>query len=219
MKRKGFTIVEVMMVTGISAFIFTGVLSAYMFLGRGLMKLGGSSEMEQFARTAIHRFQFDVEVSSGLASSPSTTSFTINTPIYLSYAAGDQPVAVIGTATYTYVPASGYTLGMLTMIRRSPVATAALQNKLWPTQDYGISDAPVTILKGITSLTFGYYSMGGVATTSTAAVKGISMTASMLSPVPLPGANTFNAAASRATFPSGVIMMRNKTYLSDPNSP
>src|ERR1035438_4744404 len=54
---RGFSLLEVMMVTFISAFVFAGVLSAYIFLGRGLMRQGNEEQLESRSRQLIAKFE------------------------------------------------------------------------------------------------------------------------------------------------------------------
>ena len=50
---RGYSLVEVMMVTAISAVVFAGVLSAYIFLGRGLVRQGIEAELVSQSRQAL----------------------------------------------------------------------------------------------------------------------------------------------------------------------
>src|ERR1035438_10585997 len=58
---RGFSLLEVMMVTFISAFVFAGVLSAYIFLGRGLMRQGNEEQLESRSRQALYDFTQDID--------------------------------------------------------------------------------------------------------------------------------------------------------------
>jgi prepilin-type N-terminal cleavage/methylation domain-containing protein len=55
-KSAGFTLVEIMMVTFISSFVFAGVLSAYIFLGRGLVRPYFISRKTSAPRHPLRRF-------------------------------------------------------------------------------------------------------------------------------------------------------------------
>src|ERR1700722_7692841 len=57
---RGFTLLEVMMVTAISSFVFAGVLSAYIFLGRGLARQVNAEGLESRTRLALNYFTKDV---------------------------------------------------------------------------------------------------------------------------------------------------------------
>ena len=64
--RGGFTLLEVMMVTFISSFVFAGVLSAYIFLGRGLSRQVNEEELESRTRLALFWFTQDVSSASAI---------------------------------------------------------------------------------------------------------------------------------------------------------
>jgi hypothetical protein len=67
LRREGaFTLLEVMMVTFISSFVFAGVLSAYVFLGRGLSRQVNAESLESRTRLALHYFTQDVSSASGI---------------------------------------------------------------------------------------------------------------------------------------------------------
>lgn len=63
----GFTLVEVMVVTLISGFVFAGVLSAYIFLGRGLVRQGHEEELESRSRATLFYFTQDVSAATGVS--------------------------------------------------------------------------------------------------------------------------------------------------------
>lgn len=54
------------MVTFISAFVFAGVLSAYIFLGRGLSRQVNAESLESRTRLALHYFTQDVSSASAI---------------------------------------------------------------------------------------------------------------------------------------------------------
>ena len=103
--RSGFTLLEVMMVTFISSFVFAGVLSAYIFLGRGLARQVNEESLESRSRLALYWFTQDVSTASGIAacvpSSPTSgkyTWFTLTTSsggtvsYYTDWTAGDAGI-------------------------------------------------------------------------------------------------------------------------------
>lgn len=63
---RGFTLLEVMMVTFISSFVFAGVLSAYIFLGRGLSRQVNEQSLESRTRLALYTFTQDVSGASSV---------------------------------------------------------------------------------------------------------------------------------------------------------
>ena len=92
-RARGFTLFEVMLVTSISAFVFAGVLSAYIFLGRGLARQVNAESLESRSRLALYWFTRDVSTASTItAQNPgvgvSGTLITLNaltaSPLYYS---------------------------------------------------------------------------------------------------------------------------------------
>jgi prepilin-type N-terminal cleavage/methylation domain-containing protein len=66
-RERGFTLLEVMMVTFISSFVFAGVLSAYIFLGRGLSRQVNEEGLESRTRLALYYFTQDVSSATAIA--------------------------------------------------------------------------------------------------------------------------------------------------------
>lgn len=91
----GFTLLEVMMGTLITAFVFAGVLSAYIFLGRALIREGNMESLESRTRTTLYQFNQDVSTSTSVT----TTGMTSST-LVLNTTSGT-------TITYTYSAAQG----------------------------------------------------------------------------------------------------------------
>jgi Tfp pilus assembly protein PilW len=56
----GFTLLEVMMGTLITAFVFAGVISSYIFLGRALSRQANAESLESRTRLALYYFTHDV---------------------------------------------------------------------------------------------------------------------------------------------------------------
>jgi prepilin-type N-terminal cleavage/methylation domain-containing protein len=84
-RESGFTLLEVMMVTFISSFVFAGVLSAYIFLGRGLSRQVNAEGLESRTRLALHYFTQDVSSASAIAAQnpgaeTTGTQMTLTTP-------------------------------------------------------------------------------------------------------------------------------------------
>src|ERR1019366_393693 len=110
--RRGFTLVEVMIVTVISAFVFAGVLSAYIFLGRALTRQGNAEQLESRGRLALYDFTQDMSGSSAVTSA-SSSQITVST--WIQQASGTP---VLATAQYTYSSVNA----QLTLVRTSPVS-------------------------------------------------------------------------------------------------
>lgn len=64
--QSGYTLLEIMMVTIISSFVFAGVLSAYIFLGRGLSRQVNEEGLESRTRLALYYFTQDVSSASSI---------------------------------------------------------------------------------------------------------------------------------------------------------
>src|SRR5580693_1180412 len=84
-RKRGFTLLEVMMVTLISAFVFAGVLSAYIFLGRGLARQINEQSLESRTRLALYWLAQDVSSANAIAaqnpgSGVSGDQFTVTIP-------------------------------------------------------------------------------------------------------------------------------------------
>jgi Tfp pilus assembly protein PilE len=147
-KSAGFTLVEIMMVTFISSFVFAGVLSAYIFLGRGLVRQSNAENLESRSRTTLFYFTQDI------SSASSITTFLSDT-LVLSTPAG-------ATVTYTFTSASdpqGNPAGTLT---RSEIPANP--------------NVPTSLLTGLSVFNFEYLDMSGAAPASSTFVKQISMT-------------------------------------------
>jgi hypothetical protein len=98
-----------MLSTFISAFVFAGVLSAYIFLGRALLHEQNAQSLESRTRTTLYYFTQDVSAATGVSSTGMTTSTLIL----------DGPGV---TTTYTY----NSTTGQLTRATLSPVTSIVL---------------------------------------------------------------------------------------------
>jgi Tfp pilus assembly protein PilW len=96
-RTAGFTLAEVMMVTVISSFVFAGVLSAYIFLGRGLVREGNAESLESKSRLALYYLTQDV----GAAISV-TTAATSNLVLVVATSPSSS-----FTSTYTYSSSTG----------------------------------------------------------------------------------------------------------------
>jgi hypothetical protein len=76
-KTGGFTLFEVMLASFISAIVFAGVLSAYLFLARALVREGNMESLESRTRTTLFEFTQDVSTSAGVDPSGMTISTLI----------------------------------------------------------------------------------------------------------------------------------------------
>ena len=92
--HNGFTLVEVMMVTVISSFVFAGVLSAYIFLGRGLVREGYEEQAESGSRKALFYFTKDMSAAQSIFAQNSQPQITLTIPTQ------SNPPTI--TVTYSY---------------------------------------------------------------------------------------------------------------------
>jgi len=185
------------MVTLISAFVFAGVLSAYIFLGRGLARQANEESLESRARLALFYFTQDVSAASTItASNPGTqtdgTLITLTIP---------QPGS---TETVEYICNwdLGPTLG--TLSRQIVGAPTAL-----------------TLLTNLSSFSFGYYDLTGNSITVPAVaptspqmdIKQVYMAYTSVAGYAASGAQSQFAVVSPR------VIMKNKALIRDPNDP
>jgi type II secretory pathway pseudopilin PulG len=189
----GFTLLELMMVTFISAFVFSGVLSAYMFLGRGLAREVNEESLESRTRLALYWFTRDVSSASAVVAQ-NPTSGNVRTMMTLT-----EPS--LGT---TVIYACDWTAGV--------------GNILLTRQVNG--GATTTLLSNLTSFNFGYLDPAGNAvtvpasnTTQMAEIKQAYMSYTSTAGVMAVGSQ------SNLTMVSPRVTLKNKGVLTDPNVP
>jgi prepilin-type N-terminal cleavage/methylation domain-containing protein len=84
--QAGFTLVELMVASGIGSFVLMGVLSTFVMMGRSGLSASNYADMEASSRRGVDEFARDVRMSSNLAWN-STTSVTLTVPDnYATYA-------------------------------------------------------------------------------------------------------------------------------------
>ena len=99
-RRRGFTLVEVMIGATLSSFVLAGVLSTFLFLGRSGQNLRNYSDMETQARKALELFAEDTRQASSVVWADSNTLTLVVNAINIKYAyASGSFVRTIGTAT------------------------------------------------------------------------------------------------------------------------
>jgi prepilin-type N-terminal cleavage/methylation domain-containing protein len=79
-RRGGFTLVEILVATSVSAIVMAGLLSAYLFLGRNLKRLTYYHAQESDGRRTIQQFSQDVS-SAILLTTASSTTIALTKPI------------------------------------------------------------------------------------------------------------------------------------------
>jgi Tfp pilus assembly protein PilW len=189
----GFTLLEVMMVTFISSFVFAGVLSAYIFLGRGLARQVNAEGLESRTRLALYWFTQDV--------SNATTIAVQNPGAGVTGTQMTLAVASLGTVTYACDWSLGSPFGKLTrQVNSGPV---------------------LTLLNNLSSFSFGYYdptgnvviAPGTAPSTPQIDIKQAYMTFTSTAGVASTGAQ------SNFTVVSARVTLKNKALLQDPTTP
>lgn len=185
------------MATLISAFVFAGVLSSYIFLGRGLARQVNEESLESQARVALYWLSQDVSSASAIATqNPGTAT----TGYQLSLTESS-----IGSVTYYCDWSAGSPNGKL--VRNA-------------------SGTSLTLLKNLSSINFAFYDVNGNAvsapstgsplsapTTQQLNIKQVGMYFTSTAGTAVVGnQSTFNVASPR-------LVMKNKGLLTDPSNP
>jgi prepilin-type N-terminal cleavage/methylation domain-containing protein len=192
LKPRGFTLLELMLAVVISSFVFAGVLSAYIFLGRALTRQGNEAEQESRSRLTLFYLTQEVSSATGIAqdTNPPTTTSGITQMVINTLDGNGSPY----TVTYSYNASAGG--GTLTRA----ASTGA---------------GPTSLLVGVTNLTFSYYNSAGTPLTSALnptitnpnIVKQINLSYTTVSGTAVSGAQ------SHFSVISPLIVMKNKPLL------
>jgi hypothetical protein len=118
--NKGFTLVELMVATTISIFVFIGIITAYITIGRNLARLANSQQLEVTTRTVFYFLNQDASsaISTQIAAdvspiltppSPinSHTQLTLTLPLPTAPLPLPPPTAAILKVTYTFLQTNG----------------------------------------------------------------------------------------------------------------
>jgi prepilin-type N-terminal cleavage/methylation domain-containing protein len=193
-RARGFTLLEVMMVTFISSFVFAGVLSAYIFLGRALSRQVNAQSLESPARLALFYLTQDVSMASSV--------IAVNPPIDTSAPQSVLTLTVPGAPTsivYSWDWTLGPGLGRLT-------------------RQVG-ANPPLTLLTHLSSFNFGYADATGsplTVPTSTPAAPQITIKQIYMTFTSSAGYGP-SGNVSQFTVESPSIVLKNKPLLKDPN--
>jgi Tfp pilus assembly protein PilE len=95
-RRHGFSLVELMVAVGIAFFIIAGVTSAYVYMGRNLIRYSNQQDTEAQIRRTMQMLAADVHAATDVTSF-SSTQFTLSMP----YVHSDYSVTSY-SVTYTY---------------------------------------------------------------------------------------------------------------------
>jgi prepilin-type N-terminal cleavage/methylation domain-containing protein len=85
-RRRGFTLVEVMIGAALSTFILAGVLSTFLFLGRSGANMQNYSDMETQARRGLEMFAEDVRQASAITWNSATSATIVVNSASITYA-------------------------------------------------------------------------------------------------------------------------------------
>jgi len=102
-KAGGFTLVEILVSTGLGGFLLVGVLTSFLFIGRSGQNLANYSDMESEARGGLEVFAQDVRQASAItwASATSVTLTVDGTAIAYSFNSGTGTLSRQGSALIT----------------------------------------------------------------------------------------------------------------------
>jgi Tfp pilus assembly protein PilW len=182
-----------MMVTAISAFVFSGVLSAYIFMGRGLTRQVNEESLESRTRLALFWFTQDVSTASSITSqNPGATT--------------------TGNLMTLFVPSTGSSVYYATDW------TAGVGQGLLTRQ---VGSGPrLTLLNNLTSFSIGYYdSVGNVITVPTSnSTQQVDIKQAYMVYTSTAGVKV-SGAQSNLTVVSPRVTLKNKGVLTDPNTP
>lgn len=186
-----------MLSTAITAFVFAGVLSAYIFLGRALSRQLNAEGLESRTRLALYYFNQDVS---------SATSITALNP----------GVQVTGNQMSLTIPASPTISNTVTYYCdwSGGASNGILERQV-------NSGAYLVLLKNISSISFQYFD----ATTHLITVPSTAPTSPQIDIKQV--CISFTTAAgyapsgnlSQFTMVSPLVILKNKAMLQDPNSP
>lgn len=100
-RRRGFTLVEVMISTTLASFLMLGVISSFLMMGRSGVNAQNYTQLESKARRALEYFSREARLAYGVASY-SGTSVTLNIPDTSS-----NRTALKYAVTYTFDSSAG----------------------------------------------------------------------------------------------------------------
>lgn len=112
-RRRGFTLVEMLVATSLSALIMAGVMNSFLMLGRSGVNIAAYSRMEMQARRSLEELSQDLRMASGLTWN-SATSITLTVPNnytstanMVTYAYDNTSVGATAKSFYRMAGASG----------------------------------------------------------------------------------------------------------------
>jgi hypothetical protein len=182
-----------MMVTLISSFVFAGVLSAYVFLGRGLAREANAESLESRARLTLFYFTQDVSAATTISAQNPGVGVT-----------GTQlTLTVPGTGTVVY--SCDWSLGPGAGVLSRQVG----------------SNTPLTLLNNMSSIAFGYTDPTGTTVVAPAIAPSspqIDIKQAYVA-FTLSAGYAQSGASSQFTVVSPRVTLKNQPFLKDPNDP
>lgn len=132
--RRGFTLVEVLISSSLAAFILTGVMTTFLFLGRSGANIQNYNDMESQSRRGLEQFAEDVRQASAIV-------WTSSTDVTLT----------VDSASIRWV----YDSGSATLYRRTSAATRAMITGItsFTYKAYTISGTEITDFSTASALT------------------------------------------------------------------
>lgn len=108
-RRRGFTLVEVLISSGLAAFILTGVLTCFLFLGRSGANIQNYNDMEGQARRGLEQFAQDIRQASSITwNGPSDLTLVVDSKYIRYYYSTTAPTGSVlrGNFLYRTAPSS-----------------------------------------------------------------------------------------------------------------
>lgn len=116
-RRRGITLVELLIAVGLSSVILTGVMSSFAFLSRGTIVTSDYADMDRQARYALEQFAREVRMASDVSNfttdsvtltvKDGATSYTVNythvpalRAFYRAYGTADQKLLISGVDAF-----------------------------------------------------------------------------------------------------------------------
>ena len=120
-RRRGFTLVEVMVAAGLSGFILSGVLTTFVMLGRSGYNAANYSIMESEARRALETFSQEARAANNItwtsANSVTLTIVTATTTYLVTYAYDASTSGATAGCFYRLLGAASSTSTRLILVR------------------------------------------------------------------------------------------------------
>jgi len=101
--RRGFTLVEVLISSSLAAFILTGVLTCFLFLGRSGANIQNYSDMDGQARRGLEQFAQDIRQASSITwNGPSDVTLIVDSQYIRYYYSTTAPSGSSLTGNFLY---------------------------------------------------------------------------------------------------------------------